>query len=64
MREIDRGGYVLRWSYSLGAVTTPLPAGSPAARLFYGDAFSGGGTSLWLWDAETGDKVPVVGRPD
>ena len=60
VREIDRGGFPIRWSYSLGAVTTPLPAGSPSSRLYYGDAFSGRGPSLWLWDPETGESVQVV----
>jgi hypothetical protein len=61
VREIDEDSVPLRWSYSFGEVTTPLPAGSPAARLFYGDSYSGSGSSLWLWDPVRGEKEPVVG---
>jgi hypothetical protein len=53
LREIGRGMPVRYWSWD--GVMPPLPAGSPAARLFFGES-----DSLLLWDPATDRIEPVV----
>jgi len=55
IRDIANGYLPPRWWNSHGAVGRPLPVGCPASRVFMGE-----GSSLHLWDPDTGEFEELV----
>ncbi len=55
IRDIGVGIVPASWWFRRGDVTRPLPVGCAVSRLFVG-----GGSSLWLWDQQTGELEQLV----
>lgn len=75
LREIGANLLPIRVWTGMGSVSTPLPAGCPAARLFFGEepglwlngaqiddiASALGGPAIWEWRPDTGRMVLIGG---